>query len=319
MTEPSETSTFVINNVTIEPGEQKTIRMPVGELPSGNKISIRAHVYRSQNPGPTLLVLGGVHGDEANGVEIVRRSVQEGVFEQLQCGGVIAIPILNIYGFINFSREVPDGKDVNRSFPGTNRGSLASRVARTLTKKIFPLIDFGVDFHTGGNSNYNYPQIRYSKNDPAAKELAKVFGARYTLAMRPIAKSLRKVALDQDKPILVFEGGENLRYDGLSIQKGLAGITRLLQYHKMIPGTPEIPSTLHFRQTTWVRASKGGMFLWAKQSGQPVRQGEPLGRINDPFGKEKDVYIVSPHRGHIIGHNNTPVISPGDALFHIAY
>lgn len=319
MTEPSDLSTFVINNIEIEPGEHKTIRMPVGELPSGNKISIRAHVYRSKVPGPTLLVLGGVHGDEINGVEIVRRSVQQGLYENLLCGNVVAIPILNIYGFINFSREVPDGKDVNRSFPGTTRGSLASRVARILSKKIFPLIDFGVDFHTGGNSNYNYPQIRYSRDDTAAQELAKVFGAKYTLAMRPIRKSLRKVALDQNKPILVFEGGENLRYDGLSIQKGLEGIVRLLQYHQMLAGTPTIPATLHYRQTTWVRASKGGMFLWAKQSGQPVKQGEPLGRINDPFGKEKDVYILSPHDGHIIGHNNTPVISPGDALFHIAY
>jgi len=319
MDETSQPNPFIIFKDPIEPGEQKTVLLPVGELPSGMSISIRAHVYRSTNPGPTALILGGVHGDEINGVEIVRRSVQQGFYDQLRCGSVIAIPILNIYGFINFSREVPDGKDVNRSFPGTLKGSLASRVARALTKKILPLVDFGLDFHTGGNSNYNYPQVRFSKNDAHAEELAKVFGARYSLAMKPIIKSLRKVALDQKKSILVFEGGENLRYDGVAIENGLDGIKRVLHYHEMLASAPPIPSTMFFQNTRWVRASKGGMFLWAKRSGQAVKEGEPIGRINDPFGKEKDVLILAPYDGHIIGHNNTPVISPGDALFHIAY
>lgn len=295
------------------------IRLPVGELPSGNKIGIRAHVFRSQNPGPTFLILGGVHGDEINGVEIVRRSLQLNFFDNLKAGSVIAIPILNIYGFINFSREVPDGKDVNRSFPGTTKGSLASRMARILTKRILPLVDFGVDFHTGGNNHYNYPQIRFSQKDSHAEELAKVFGARYTLSMSPISKSLRKVALDQKKTILVFEGGENLRYDGISIEHGLAGIQRLLHHHQMIESAPQAPAGTLFHHTTWVRASKGGLFLWSKRSGQPVRQGEPIGRINDPFGTGPCITIHAPHDGHIIGHNNTPVISPGDALFHIAY
>ncbi len=319
MDNTSQPNPFIIFKDHIAPGEQKTVLLPVGELPSGTSISIRVHVYRSINPGPTALILGGVHGDEINGVEIVRRSVQQGFYHQLQCGSVIAIPILNIYGFINFSREVPDGKDVNRSFPGTLKGSLASRVARALTKKILPLVDFGLDFHTGGNSNYNYPQIRFSKNDVYAEELAKVFGARYSLAMQPIVKSLRKVALDQHKPLLVFEGGENLRYDGVAIENGLDGIKRVLHHHKMLTSAPPVSSTMLFRNTKWVRAAKGGMFLWAKRSGQVVAEGEPIGRITDPFGKEADVPVLAPYNGHIIGHNNTPVISPGDALFHIAY
>lgn len=319
MEDTAQSSQFIIFKDHIGPGEQKTVLLPVGELPSGTSISIRAYVYRSINPGPTALILGGVHGDEINGVEIVRRSLQQGFYDQLRCGSVIAIPILNIYGFINFSREVPDGKDVNRSFPGTLKGSLASRVARALTKKILPLVDFGLDFHTGGNSNYNYPQIRFSKNDPHAEELAKVFGARYSLAMKPIARSLRKVALDQKKSILVFEGGENLRYDGVAIENGLDGIKRVLHHHKMLASAPSIPTTMLFQRTKWVRAPKGGMFLWAKRSGQAVKEGEPIGRINDPFGKEEDVPILAPYDGHIIGHNNTPVISPGDALFHIAH
>ena len=217
-----------INGKKVALGEKEVIKLPVGSLPSGNKIQVHAYVYRSAAPGPTMLILGGVHGDEINGVETVRQAIASELFEDLERGSVIAIPLLNIYGFINFSREVPDGKDVNRSFPGNMTGSLASRVARVLTKKVLPHIDFGVDFHTGGRSHYNYPQIRFSKGDLIGEKLARAFAPPYLIANKPIQKSLRKVALELGKPILVFEGGENLRYDGFSIAKGLVGIRRVM-------------------------------------------------------------------------------------------
>ncbi len=136
-----------INDISILPGERTVVKIPVGRLPSGNQINIRAHIFRSNIPGPTVLLLGGIHGDEINGVEIVRRAINDNLFDKLERGSVIAIPLLNVYGFINFSREVTDGKDVNRSFPGSLRGSLASRIARIVTKKILPQVDFGVDFY----------------------------------------------------------------------------------------------------------------------------------------------------------------------------
>ena len=154
---------LLIHKTEISPGEQAVVKIPVGRLPSGNQIRMEANVYRAQKEGPTVLVMAGVHGDEINGVEIVRRALASGLFEQLQSGSVVAIPLVNVYGFINFSRAVPDGKDVNRSFPGSMKGSLASRVARALTKKVLPQIDFTVDYHTGGDSLHNHPQIRYSK------------------------------------------------------------------------------------------------------------------------------------------------------------
>ena len=310
---------LLINGNTVAPGENTLVKLSVGQLPSGNPIHILAHVFRSTEPGPTMLVLGGVHGDEINGVEIVREAVERQLFTSLKCGNVIAIPILNVYGFINFSREVPDGKDVNRSFPGSAKGSLASRVAYSLHKEILPHVSFGVDLHTGGQSNYNYPQIRYTRGHVQAAELAKVFAAPITLSYAAIRKSLRRVALlKHDLPMLVFEGGENLRYDGLSIQKGLEGIQRLLIHHEMVEGELARSSSLHFEKTSWLRAPRGGLFQWMKPSGNWVKKGEPLGFINDPYGAKKMRYLRAPRDAYIIGHNNTPVVSQGDALFHLA-
>ena len=219
---------IIIDNETIMPGEDRIVRISVGRIPSDNRIYVYAHVYRSINPGPVLLVQGGVHGDEIKGVEIVRRAIEEKYFSKIKCGTVIAIPLLNIYGFINFSRDVPDGKDVNRSFPGSLLGSLASRVARVLTKKILPYVNLAIDYHTGGSSRYNYPQIRYSKTDKKAEELAKIFGAPFLVEKPYITKSFRKSAKDMNIPAIVFEGGESVRLDGLSIENGLKGMRRVM-------------------------------------------------------------------------------------------
>lgn len=309
---------LTIHKIDIPPGTSEVVKIQVGRIPSGTPVSIRAHIYRSLVSGPTALILGGVHGDEVNGVEIVRQSIQSGMYNRLIAGTVIAIPILNVYGFINFSRDVPDGKDVNRSFPGSTRGSLASRVARVLSKKILPEIDFGIDFHTGGRSIYNYPQIRYTLDNPEAESLARAFQAPHMLAKKPISKSLRKYAHEKKKPILVFEGGENLRLDPLSIEIGLKGVRRLLCSQGMLTGPVDEANSFHYRKTSWLRAPRAGMFRATKQAGQLVYKGEIIGSITDPYGDR--VYALKAHHaGHIIGHSNLPVINQGDALFHIAY
>lgn len=312
-------ASLVINGTTIKPGNSAVLKLPVGRLPSGNQILIRAHVFHSKRKGPTVLILGGVHGDEINGVEIVRRAVKDDLFIDLERGSVIAIPVLNVYGFINFSRDVADGKDVNRSFPGSTGGSLASRVAHTLTHKILPHIDFGVDFHTGGKNLYNFPQVRFSQMDKRSLDLAKAFGAPYLIAAPPIRKSLRKSALNENKSIIVFEGGETLRFDGLSVQKATNGIKRLLNAHGMLSEKPvQEEENQIFMHSSWMRSSKAGLFHWYKCAGHKIRKGEPIGVINDPFGLEEST-LYAPRNGCIIGHNNTPVVNQGDPLFHIAY
>ena len=307
---------MIIYKQNIEPGENKLIRIMVGRLPSDTRIDMYVNVCRSINEGPTVLLMGGVHGDEINGVEIIRRVISRGLSDNLLCGSVIAIPVLNIYGFNNFSRDVPDGKDVNRSFPGSSVGSMASRVAHLFTKNILPLIDFGIDFHTGGQNHYNFPQIRFTKGHEKSRQLAEAFAAPFTISTKTIPKSLRKSAMDADKPIIVFEGGENLRLDGFCIEKGLAGIQRVLAAHGMLPTAPTPDKSVLIENRTWVRAKHPGMFRWWKQSGQKVLKGEPLGVLNDPYGQE-EISVLAPYDGYIIGHNNAPVVGQGDALFHI--
>jgi len=310
---------FIINKKTIKPGQSRTVKLNIARLPSGTVINLRAHVFRSHNIGPTVLVMGGVHGDEINGVEIVRRMVESSLFENLEKGNIIAIPLLNVYGFINFSRDASEGKDVNRSFPGNINGSLASRVSATLTEMVLPLVDIGIDFHTGGGARHNFPQIRYNKNHQKSAELAEVFAAPYLVEKPLIDKSLRDVMFDMDKPLIVFEGGESLRYDGFSIENGIAGTQRVMKHLGMIKEAPEpTRKTIVFEKSTWVRASRSGLFRWIQQSGAKVSKGEPLGFINDPYGETKYT-VLSTRNGYIIGHNNAPVVSAGDALFHIGY
>lgn len=312
-------NSFHINGTDIAPGEYKEIAIKVSRLPSGTSIDINAFVWRSKNPGPTMLVSGGVHGDEINGVEIVRRSIAEGLFKDLKCGSVIAVPLLNVYGFINFSRAVPDGKDVNRSFPGSATGSLAARVAYVMSKEIFPLVDFGLDFHTGGQSHYNYPQIRYSEGDEEAKKLAEQFGGLCLIEKKAFPTTMRYHAMKKGKPVLVYEGGENLRFDQLSIDEGLAGMKRVLQAKGMADFTvADSENTLRFIGTKWLRSPRAGIFRWITPSGHAIKKGQKIGVINDPYGQE-EIEILASRAGFIIGHDNSPVISQGDALFHIAW
>ncbi len=310
---------FQINKTPVAPGENKLIKLNVAKLPSGTVISIRVHVFRSKNPGPIALFMGGLHGDEINGVETVRRAVKEGLFEHLTSGSVIAIPLLNVYGFINFSRDAVDGKDVNRSFPGSVKGSLASRVAYTLSQSILPLVDFGVDFHTGGSSRYNYPQVRYTTGDAAAKKLAEQFAAPYLMEKKNLEKTLRHTAAGMNIPILVYEGGESLRFDGYSIDHGLKGMQRLLFQQKMLEiDAPAHHRPKYFSKFTWMRAEESGMFMWMQSSGAKVSKGEVLGVINSPHGN-KEIRVLAKQDGYIVGHNNAPVVNAGDALFHLGW
>ncbi len=302
----------------VAPGSSEIFDLDVGQLPSATKLFLKTHIFCGPEPGPTMLILAGMHGDEINGIEIIRKSLELGVFEQIKAGNIIVIPVLNIYGFINFSRHVPDGKDVNRSFPGTSRGSVASRVAHILSKNVLPLVDFGMDFHTGGDNRFNYPQIRYSTSDEHAHQLAQQFGAPVIIEKALIPKSLRKIARDGKIPIIVFEGGESLRLNGFIIDNAMRGIRRVMIANGYLDGEISPVPARHFKRTSWIRATSSGIFIWSQKSGTTVVKGEPLGKIHNPHGTES-VSVTATRPGFIIGHNNTPVVNKGDALFHLAY
>ncbi len=310
-----------IDKKVFRPGEKGIVKLNVGKLPSDTKINLQAHVYRAKSPGPTTLVLAGVHGDEINGIEIARRLLQSSKLDSINAGAVIVIPLLNIYGFINFNRYVPDGKDVNRSFPGTNTGSLASRIARTLTKSILPSVDYIFDFHTGGDSRFNFPQVRFSRNDISALELAKVFNPPLILESGVIPKSLRKTARDLNIPMLVYEGGESIRLDRKAIDLGYKGLLNCLVHLGHLTSQEDFNpgrKSIIIKKSTWIRASFSGIFLWSQKSGTRVYKGEKLGTINDPNG-QKSISVITNKNGILIAHNNASVVNQGDALFHLGY
>ena len=309
---------MVIKDKTVAPGENTLLKLNVTKLPSGTPISLYAHVYRSLNPGPTILVAAGVHGDEINGIEIVRRATDSGLFNNLKKGSVIAMPLVNLFGFNNFSRELPDGKDVNRSFPGSKSGSLASRVAATVTRHILPHIDYGIDFHTGGSSIHNEPQIRVFRDDPASNVLAKAFAPPLIIETGLIAKSFRKECFKHNIPMIVYEGGESLRIDNHAIKEGINGIKRVLNHFEMVDADVSAQTPVTFSNHKWIRAAVSGIFIARKISGSWVEAGETLGYITDPYSNKK-TKITARQKSYIFGHDNQPVVNQGKALFHIAY
>lgn len=310
---------FILHNHYVRPGDHGLIKLQVGKLPSGTMISIHAHVYHSYKPGPAVMILGGLHGDEINGIEIVRRAIFDKIFDEILCGTIIAVPLVNVHGFIKLSRNISEGKDVNRSFPGSLKGSIASKVARTITKYILPLVNFGLDFHSGAANRYNFPQVRYSNLDPRAIQLAQDFGPPFIIHKELIPDSLRKTAYEKNIPILVYEGGEALRLDGLSIDQGLIGLRRVLASQGILPEAPPINhSIINIKKAVWMRAKKAGLFMWTKQSGDLVQVGDALGFYHDRDGLEQ-IVINATRSGYIIAHNNNPVVNQGDAIFHIGY
>lgn len=306
-----------INDHDIGLGEQKEILLNIARLPTYTPIQLSVQIFRGKKDGPVLLLTGGLHGDEINGVEIIRRMISNGQATP-EKGTVVAIPLVNIYGFIQKQRDLPDGKDINRSFPGSKSGSLARLVAHTLMDKIFPHIDYGVDFHTGGDSRTNFPQIRCVLKANENRKLADAFAAPITVNSSLIDKSFRKAAQKQGKEILVFETGEAHRFDAFGIQQGIDGTQRLMKSLEMISSAPEPNETEIYEKSTWVRARYAGLFQQKMELGEHVNKRQVLGHISDPFGKEW-FKVISPQTGRIIALNNAPVVHKGDAILHIGY
>ena len=308
-----------IQGQSFEPGQSGTVDLQIARLASGTEIDLPILVYRGKEKGPTVLFSGGLHGDEVNGIEIIRRMVEGKLFERVKRGSVIAIPIVNIYGFLQFSRAVPDGKDINRSFPGSHVGSLASRVAYHIRKFVLSEIDFGIDFHTGGSTRYNFPQVRYAKEDKKAHDIAMAFGAPLMLQSKFIDRSFRQNAYKQKKSIVVFEGGESMRFDEAIIQHGIDGSKRILKHFDMVDqiNVSEAKTPIRCYGNSWIRAQRSGLFTAHVKSGTFVNKNQLIGMITDPFGTFKSK-VKSRIAGFILGHNNMPVVNQGDALFHIA-
>jgi predicted deacylase len=298
-------------------GESKLIKIPVDRLPTGTLIEIPVYVFNGKEPGPTILLQGGLHGDETNSIELVRRMLIDKSYK-IHRGCVIVVPLLNIFGFLSFSREL-HGKDVNRSFPGSRKGSLASRLAYYLMKEITQNVDFAIDYHTGGAQRSNYPQIRFTPQDERGKSLATIFNAPFKFGSKVIPKSFRNECFKHNIPVIVYEGGESLRLNEKAINEGINGTLRILKYFNMIHESVVIPdnnTSIEIEKRSWIRAKAAGIFNSKVSNGAKVEKGEILGFIMDTYGETK-FPIKSPKNGYIIAKNNFPVVNLGDALFHI--
>ncbi len=313
---------FKLLGQAIAAGKGLQLNLDIAKLHTRTKIQIPIIVERGKNEGPVLLITGGIHGNEINGVDIVRTLVSK-AYNKPQRGIIICIPVVNIFGFLNQKRQFPDGRDLNRVFPGSPRGSLASKLAYQIMNEIAPKADYCIDYHTGGDSRFNTPQIRINKNDVASMELAKVFGAGFILRSERREKSYRESMHKLKKKVLLFEGGKSLDINNEVTKVGVEGAIRVMHHLGMRDFTQELAlQTLRSEpividESSWIRAKYSGMFHPMITLGSKVKRGDLLGSISGPFGYfEKD--IKATHAGYIICINQAPIVNQGDAILHVS-
>ncbi|MCF6139906.1 succinylglutamate desuccinylase/aspartoacylase family protein [Flavobacterium sp. K77] len=314
------TRSITLFGESIAPGENKTINVEIARLHTTTKLNIPIIVRRSKIPGPVVLFSAGIHGDEINGVEIVRQLIHKKI-NKPKIGTIICIPVINVYGFVNKSREFPDGRDLNRVFPGSKSGSLASRFAFHILTEILPLVHYAVDFHAGGASRFNAPQIRIAPNNPDLKVLADVFDAPFTLYSRNITGSFRSSSDKMNVKMLLFEGGKSLDINKSIATEGVNGAIRLLAYLDMLgPKHRVIPQkspTIYIDKSGWIRAKCSGLLQDFDTVGTFVKKGTVLATITDPYGKFERK-VKAPNDGYIINANHAPIVYEGDAIYHLS-
>ncbi|MFW8594433.1 succinylglutamate desuccinylase/aspartoacylase family protein [Cribrihabitans neustonicus] len=309
---------FAIGGVRIAPGGRQTVDLPISVLSDHTPVTMSVHVRHGRKSGPVVFLSAGIHGDEVIGVEIIRRVLSTPGLASLR-GTLLAVPIVNTFGFLNHSRYLPDRRDLNRVFPGSTGGSLASRLANQFLNRIVARSDLGIDLHSAAIHRTNYPQVRISPGDARMEELATVFGAPIVMRSALREGSLRQAAKDIGKDVLLFEAGEGLRFDELSVRAGVAGILRVLRHLGMLPakGISKPKAAPQFCPSSkWLRAPMGGLLRIYKADGELVRRGEVLATVSDPFG-EKEQHIEAPFGGIIVGRAVMPVVNEGDAIFHL--
>ena len=308
-----------IAGVEIKPGSRQSIDIPLPSFYTHSSVNMPVHVVRGRNPGPVLLVCAAIHGDEINGVEIIRRLLSQKIIDRCK-GTLIAIPVVNVYGFVSKSRYLPDRRDLNRSFPGSESGSMASRLAHVLMTQIIPHCTHIVDLHSGAVNRENLPQIRAKLSDePENDSLARAFGVPVILNANLVAGSLREAAHGLGIPVLVYEAGEALRFDEVAIRAGLRGILNVMTTLGMRtkPKKHQSPETMIANTSQWVRAPQSGILRALVGTGAKVEVGERLAYINDPLG-EYNYEVLCPVNGIIIGKTNLPLVFAGEAIFNIA-
>lgn len=310
---------MVILGQEILPGKSVQLNFDVAHLHTRTPILVPVIVERAKEDGPTVLLMAGLHGDEINGVEVIRRFLRKKLHKPTK-GTIICLPVFNIFGFLNLQRELPDGRDLNRSFPGSSNGSLASQFAFHFMKEIAPHCDYIIDFHTGAAQRNNFPQIRCVFKDEESLELARVFNPPFILHSNLIPKTLRESIVKRKKKILLFEGGKSNSIEEQVVEEALNGVKRVIAHLGMRNYKIDITKDrepIFLSESKWMRAPSSGMFQSLVKNGSSVQKGDVIGIVTDPYGNyEKKIKAIQD--GFIICTNESPVVYKGDAIINIA-
>ncbi|BFU78507.1 succinylglutamate desuccinylase/aspartoacylase family protein [Arcobacter sp. 15-2] len=312
------TKTFIFGGVEIPRGMNVTVNIELPKL-YNTPTQLPVRVIRGKKDGPTVFVSAAIHGDELNGIEIIRRFRKLNILKKLS-GTLVLVPVVNVYGMMNLSRYLPDRRDLNRSFPGSSKGSLAGRVAKIFFDEIVSKCDLGIDLHTASIHKSNLPQVRTNIENDYTFRLAKAFGAPVVLHSALRDGSLRGIAQEKGVPILLYEAGEALRFDESSIRIGVNGLVNVLRANEMLPKvirkkSPKVP--IITKSSKWIRSIESGMLRTIKALGDTVKENEIIAYIDEPLGDDS-YEILSPFDGIIIGKSEIPLVQEGDAVFHIA-
>jgi predicted deacylase len=309
---------FAIGGVRIRSGTVRALELPITRLVTGAEVTIPVRVVHGREDGPRVWLDAAIHGDEVAGVEVIRQ-VMAGLDPKTVRGTIVAVPIVNVLGFMSGDRYLPDRRDLNRSFPGSRRGSLASRIAHLFMTEVVASCEVGIDLHTGSDRRSNLPQVRADLDDPRTRELAAAFGAPVMLHAKIRDGSLRHAAREQGAKVLLYEAGEPLRFDDYAVDPGVIGVRRVLAALGMTEPADEAPvePSLECRSSSWVRARRSGILHLDAHLGQKVSEGERLGTLFDSFGKTLRA-VYANRDGVVIGRTEAPLVNSGDAVVHIA-
>jgi uncharacterized protein len=308
---------ITVGDVTVLPGRKVQIELPFAKVVTGATESLPVKVINGRSAGPNIWLSAAIHGDELNGIQIIRRVLKEIDAKALR-GAIIAVPIVNPLGFITHSRYLPDRRDLNRSFPGSTRGSTAARLAHLFMEQVVAHCSVGIDLHTATNHRINHPQIRGNLDDPATLELARAFGAPFSIHARVRDGSLRQAAAERDNTVLVYEAGQAHRFETNPIESGVTGVMRALRHMGMIDARlPRAEPTRLIRRTRWVRARRGGIVEIEVSLGEHVEKGQPIASIADAFGM-RPTQVRASETGWVIAQSMRPLVNAGDSLIHIA-
>lgn len=320
MPEIDQQNVLHILGTKIPPGESKILNFNKIKLYTNTEVKVPVIIERAKQPGPIILITAGIHGDELNGIEIVRQTISRKLNKPKR-GTIICIPVVNVLGFLSMKREFPDGRDLNRVFPGSQKGSLPSLFAHQFVQEILPVADLCLDFHSGAAMRFNRAQIRVNQGNSESLKYAEIFNAPFTVYSKIISKSYRATCVKKGIPILLFEGGKSNDNNKEIAKTGVEGIKRILKHLNMLrkPFTVSTPSseTIFIRKSRWMRASYSGLFHNKIVTDQYILKGEHIASITDPYGGFRKK-IKAPNDGYIINVNKSPIVYKGDAIYHIS-